>query len=243
MIIFPAIDLKEGRCVRLLQGRFDQETVYGDDPAAMAARWVDAGAEWLHIVDLNGSVGKKPVNRDAILSIRRAVSAKIELGGGIRNLDTISFYLDAGLDRIILGTAAYRDPDLVYAAASRYPGQIAIGLDARGENVVVEGWTQTTDRDYLDMAGHFEGLGVAAMIYTDVERDGMRTGPNLERTGKLARTVNVPVIASGGVNNIDDIRALKSLERDGVQGVISGKALYEGSLDFQEALAVAGEKE
>jgi len=239
MIVIPAIDLKAGRCVRLLQGRFDQETVYGDDPAAMARRWAEAGAEWIHIVDLDGSVGRKPVNQEAILAIRAAVSAKLELGGGIRDLETIAFYLDQGLDRIILGTAAMRDPNLVGQAARRFSGRIAVGLDARGSKIVVEGWTEDSDQDYLDLARRFQGLGVAALIYTDVDRDGMRTGPNLERTRALARAVDIPVIASGGVKDLEDIRALLPLESDGVIGVICGKALYEGSLNLTEALKAA----
>ncbi len=239
MIVIPAIDLKEGRCVRLLQGRFDQETVYGQDPAAMGRRWAQAGAEWIHLVDLDGSVGRQPVNQEAILSIRRAVDAKLELGGGIRDIENIAFYLEQGLDRIILGTAAFRQPELVRQAAERFPGRIAVGIDAKGAEVVVEGWTEGTGHDYIDLARHFEGLGVAALIYTDVDRDGMRMGPNIERTGALARAVNIPVIASGGVNDLEDIRALKTLEADGVVGVISGKALYEGSLDFARAQALA----
>jgi len=240
MIVIPAIDLKAGRCVRLLQGRFDRETVYGDDPAAMARRWAEAGAEWIHIVDLEGSVGRKPVNQEAILAIRAAVSANLELGGGIRDLDTIALYLDRGLNRIILGTAAMRDPNLVREAARRFPGKIAVGLDARGSKVVVEGWTEDSDQDYLDLARRFQGLGVAALIYTDVDRDGMRTGPNLERTRTLARAVDIPVVASGGVKDLEDIRTLLPLEADGVIGVICGKALYEGSLDLGQALTVAG---
>ena len=233
MFIIPAIDLKGGRCVRLLQGKFDQETVYGHDPAAMASRWADLGAEWIHIVDLDGSVGRKPINQDAILDIRRTVGAQLELGGGIRDLDTISFYLDRGVDRIILGTAAHRDPDLVRRAVEQFPGRIVIGIDAKGAQVVVEGWTEQTERNYLELAEHFQGLGVSAIVYTDVDRDGMRLGPNLERTRELARHVDIPIIASGGVKDLDDIRALLPLERDGVIGVISGKALYEGNLDLK----------
>ena len=242
MIVIPAIDLKGGRCVRLLMGRFDQETVYGDDPAAMARRWASAGAEWIHIVDLDGSVGQKPVNQEAILAVRRAVSARLELGGGIRDLETIAFYLDRGLDRVILGTVAHRNPDLVKEAAARWPGRVAVGLDARGSEVMVEGWTEGTGRDYIEMARRFEAYGVAALIYTDVDRDGMRTGPNIERTRTLARAVSVPVIASGGVKDLEDIRALLPLEADGVIGVISGKALYEGNLDFGQAQNLASGK-
>lgn len=239
MIIIPAIDLKNGKCVRLLQGKFDQETVYGDNPGAMAGRWENEGAEWIHIVDLDGSVDKKPVNFDAIMDIRSSVKASLELGGGIRDLETISLYLEKGLDRIILGTAAQRNPDLVREAAQKFPGKIAVGLDAKGSKVVVEGWTESTGQDYLDLARRFEDMGVAALIYTDVDRDGMRTGPNIERTGELARSVDIPVIASGGIKDLEDIRALLPLEKDGVIGAISGKALYEGSLDFAAADKVA----
>ena len=240
MILIPAIDLRGGRCVRLLQGRFDQETVYGNDPAAMARRWAEEGAEWIHLVDLDGSVGQKPINQEAILSIREAVEARLELGGGIRDLATIDFYLGKGIDRVIIGTAAFRDPDLVREAAARHPGRVAVGIDAKGASVVVEGWTEETGRDYIELARHFQGLGVAAIIYTDVDRDGMRTGPNIERTGALARAVDIPVIASGGVKDLEDIKALKPLEEDGVVGVISGKALYEGSLDFSAGRDLAG---
>ena len=242
MLVIPAIDLKEGRCVRLLQGKFDQETsLYRvrDDPAAMARRWADQGAELIHLVDLDGSVGQKPVNRDAILAIRDAVKVKLELGGGIRDMGTISFYLEHGIDRIILGTVAHREPELVRQAAGRFPGGIVVGIDARGSKVVVEGWTEDTGRDYIDLARFFQGMGVAAIIYTDVDRDGMRTGPNLERTGTLAKSIDIPVIASGGVKDIDDIKALLPLEADGVVGVISGKALYEGNLDFKQAKELA----
>ena len=242
MIVIPAIDLKEGRCVRLLQGRFDQETVYGRDPSAMVRRWADAGASWVHLVDLDGSVGQKPVNQEAILAMRAETDVKLELGGGIRDLETISFYIERGLDRIILGTAAQKDPDLVARAAEKYPGQIAVGLDARGDKVVVDGWTKETGWDYLDLARRFEGLGVAALIYTDVDRDGMRTGPNLERTRDLARSVSIPVIASGGIKGLEDIEALLPLEADGVIGAITGKALYEGDLDFAQAQKLASRK-
>lgn len=240
MLVIPAIDLRGGRCVRLLQGRFDQETVYGDDPAAMARRWAEAGAEWIHLVDLDGSTARRPVNRPAIESIRAAVSTRLELGGGIRDLATIASYLEMGLERVILGTAALRDPGLVRAAAARFPGRIVVGLDARGSRVVVEGWTEETGQDYLDLARGFEDLGVAALIYTDVDRDGTRRGPNLDRTRTLARAVNIPVIASGGVKDLADIKALLPLEADGVVGVITGRALYEGSLDYAQARAVAG---
>ena len=239
MIVLPAIDLKQGRCVRLLQGKFDRETVYGNDPAAMARKWAEVGAEWLHLVDLNGSVGRKPVNQEAVLAIRRAVPIKLELGGGIRTLATIEFYLEQGLNRIILGTAAHQDPEMVREAARLYPGRIAVGIDARDGRVMVDGWTREGGVAELDLARRYEGLGIAALIYTDIQRDGMQTGPNIERTRALARAVKIPVIASGGVKDLGDIRALKTLESDGVAGVISGKALYEGTLDFAEALALA----
>jgi phosphoribosylformimino-5-aminoimidazole carboxamide ribotide isomerase len=239
VLIIPAIDLKDGRCVRLFKGQFDQETVYGDDPGIMARRWKDTGAEWIHIVDLDGSKGQTPINQKAILSIRKAVDGRLELGGGIRDMETISYYLDQGLDRIILGTVALRKPELVQEAAEKYPDQIAVGLDAKGDKVVVEAWTESTDMDYVDLAKKFENMGVSAFIYTDVDRDGTQTGPNLERTGALARAVNVPVIASGGIKDMNDIKALMPLEADGVVGAITGRAIYEGSLDLAEAIRVA----
>ncbi|MBW2086013.1 MAG: 1-(5-phosphoribosyl)-5-[(5-phosphoribosylamino)methylideneamino]imidazole-4-carboxamide isomerase [Deltaproteobacteria bacterium] len=238
MIIIPAIDLKQGRCVRLLQGRFDQETVYSHDPAAMARRWAEAGAEWIHLVDLDGSVGQQPVNQAAVLAIREAVSVNLEIGGGIRDLETIAFYLESGLNRIILGTAAHQNPALVKEAASLFPGRIAVGLDARGSQIMVQGWTEATNQDFIDLARRYEDLGVAVLIYTDIDRDGMRTGPNLERTRELARAVSIPVIASGGVKDLEDIKQLLPLEADNVIGIITGKALYEGSLDFAQALAL-----
>jgi phosphoribosylformimino-5-aminoimidazole carboxamide ribotide isomerase len=243
VLIIPAIDLKNGCCVRLFKGLFDQETVYGDDPGAMARRWADAGAEWIHIVDLDGSKGQTPINQQAIMSIRKAVDARLELGGGIRDMQTISYYLDQGLDRIILGTVALRNPELVQEAAEKYPDQIAVGLDAKGDKVVVEAWTEATDMDYVDLARKFENMGVSAFIYTDVDRDGTQTGPNLERTGSLARAVNVPVIASGGIKDMADIKGLMPLEPDGVVGAITGRAIYEGSLDLAEAIRFATGKE
>ncbi len=244
MIVIPAIDLRGGRCVRLLQGRFDQETVYGNDPAAIGKRWADLGAEWIHLVDLDGSIDQRPVNQEAILSIREAVSVKLELGGGIRDLETITFYIQKGIDRIILGTAAHKKPDLVKEATRLFPGRIAIGLDAMGSEVMVEGWTEKANQNLIDMAKRYETMDVAALIYTDINRDGMRTGPNIKRTRELARAVNIPVIASGGVKDLEDIRNLLTLSNENVIGVITGKALYEGSLDYTEALSVlAGQGE
>lgn len=234
MFVIPAIDLKNGKCVRLTQGKFDQETVYGDDPASMAVKWAEEGAEWIHIVDLDGSIDQRPVNQKAILAIRRAVENPLELGGGIRDIETISFYINQGVDRIILGTAAQRNPDMVREASEKYPGKIAVGLDAKGESVVVEGWTEDTGQNYIDLARHFEGLGVAALIYTDVDRDGMRMGPNIERTELLARSINIPVVASGGIKDIEDVKDLLPLRRAGVIGAISGKALYEGNLTLNQ---------
>jgi len=243
MLVIPAIDLKSGRCVRLLQGSFEQETVYGDNPAAMGKRWADAGAEWIHLVDLDGSVGQRPVNQEAILAIRKSVSVKLELGGGIRDLQTITFYIEHGIDRIILGTAAHKNPDLVKEATDRFPGQVAVGLDARGTEVMVEGWTEKTNQNLVDLARRYEKMDVAALIYTDINRDGMRTGPNIERTRELARAVNIPIIASGGVNNLEDIKNLLPLSAENVIGVITGKALYEGSLDYAEALSLVSSQE
>ena len=239
MIIFPAIDIRGGRCVRLIQGQADQETVYGDDPAAMGQRWQDEGAAWLHVVDLDGAFGAKPQNLEAIGRLRRAVKIPIQLGGGIRNLETIHAYMDEGIDRLILGTAILKDPDLVGRALSAHPGRIALGLDAKNGLLAVAGWTETTSRTAAEVAQTLAPLKPAAIIYTDISRDGVKRGVNLEATGALAQATDIPVIASGGVSSIDDIKALLPLEPLGVIGVITGKALYDGNLDLKEAIRVA----
>lgn len=239
MIIFPAIDIRGGRCVRLVQGRADQETVYGDDPAAMGKRWQAEGAAWLHVVDLDGAFGARPQNLEVIRRLRRSVTIPIQLGGGLRTLDTMATYMEAGIDRLILGTAVLKDPDLVARALTAYPGRIALGLDAKNGLLAVEGWTETSSRTAAEVARELAPLNPAAIIYTDISRDGVKRGVNLEATRNLAQATDIPVIASGGVSSIDDIKTLLSLEPLGVIGVITGKALYDGNLDLKQAIRVA----
>jgi phosphoribosylformimino-5-aminoimidazole carboxamide ribotide isomerase len=237
MIIFPAIDLKDGQCVRLMQGDPDRVTVYGNDPGSMALRWQEEGAEWLHVVDLDGAFSKSPRNRRSIQSIVEAVDIPVQVGGGIRTLETIVEYMDLGLRRVILGTAALRQPDLLREAAVRYPGRVALGIDARGGKVAVEGWKETTQQDAVSLVRPFEDLPLAAIIYTDIHRDGMQTGVNVEATRQLLFETGFPVIASGGVATIADIEALFPLLEIGLEGVITGRALYNGTLRLKEALA------
>ena len=239
MIIFPAIDIRGGRCVRLIQGRADQETVYGDDPAAMGQRWQAEGAAWLHVVDLDGAFGARPQNLEVIRRLRRSVTIPIQLGGGLRTLDTMATYMEAGIDRLILGTAVLKDPDLVARALTAYPGRIALGLDAKNGLLAVEGWTETSSRTAAEVARELAPLNPAAIIYTDISRDGVKQGVNLEATRNLAQATGIPVIASGGVSSIDDITTLLPLEPLGVIGVITGKALYDGNLDLKQAIRVA----
>ena len=239
MIIFPAVDIKGGKCVRLVQGRADQETVFGDDPAAMGQRWQDEGASWLHVVDLDGAFGARPHNLEVVRQLRRAVTIPIQLGGGLRSLDTIAAYADLGIDRLILGTAVLRDPDLLGQALQVYPGRIALGLDAKDGLLAVEGWTETTTRTASDVAQEYAPLNPAAIIYTDISRDGVKRGVNLEATRALAQATEIPVIASGGVSSLDDIKALLPLEPLGVIGVITGRALYDGNLDLKRAIRMA----
>ncbi len=239
MIVIPAIDLKGGKCVRLKQGRMNEETVFSDKPQEMAANWYEKGAQRLHIVDLDGAVQGKPANRDAIRDIVKAVPIPVELGGGIRDMKTLEAYLDLGLHFVILGTVACKDPDLVREACRRFPGKIILGIDARGNRVAVEGWTEEWDMTPLHMARQFEDCGISAIIYTDIYRDGMRTGPNIEATGALARAVKIPVIASGGISGIEDVKNVAALSHDGVAGMITGRALYDGSLDLEAAIRVA----
>ena len=239
MIIFPAIDIRGGRCVRLVQGRADQETVYGDDPAAMGKRWQAEGAAWLHVVDLDGAFGARPQNLEVIRRLRRSVTIPIQLGGGLRTLDTMATYMEAGIDRLILGTAVLKDPDLVARALTAYPGRIALGLDAKNGLLAVEGWTETSSRTAAELARELAPLNPAAIIYTDISRDGVKRGVNLEATRNLAQATDIPVIASGGVSSIDDIKTLLPLEPLGVIGVITGKALYDGNLDLKQAIRVA----
>jgi len=241
LLVIPAIDIKDGRCVRLRQGIMSEETVFSDRPEEMALRWFDEGAKRLHLVDLNGAVEGRPVNRDAIRKIIQSVPIPVELGGGIRDMETLEAYLALGVQLAILGTVAYRDPDFVYLACRRFPGQIMLGIDARDDRVAVKGWTEETTRTPVQMAKGFEGIGVASIVYTDIQRDGMGTGPNIERTGALARSIGIPVIASGGISGLPDVQKILSLRKDGVKGMITGRALYDGRLDLAEAIRAAGE--
>ena len=238
MILFPAIDLKDGQCVRLRQGEMDQATVFNTDPAAQARDFEAQGFEWLHVVDLNGAFQGKPVNETAVQAIFDAVHVPIQLGGGIRDLDTVAAWLEKGIDRVILGTAAVRDPDLVREAARDFPGCIAVGIDARDGKVAIEGWAETSEMAALDLARRFEDAGVAAIIYTDISRDGVLEGLNLDATAALAEAVTIPVIASGGLASIDDIRKLLEPRYAKLEGAITGRALYDGRLDPKEALAL-----
>lgn len=236
MLIFPAIDLRGGKCVRLKQGRLDAETVFSDDPVAMGLKWQDAGAPWLHVVDLDGAFSSRPQNLETIGRMRRALSIPMQLGGGLRTLDTLATYVDLGIDRLILGTAVLKDPDLVARACATYPGRIALGLDARDGLLAVEGWTETSQQSAVEVARALVPLKPAALIYTDISRDGVKSGVNVAATKALAQAVLLPVIASGGVSSLEDIKALLPLEPLGVVGVIIGRALYDGSLDLAAAL-------
>ncbi|WP_111735215.1 1-(5-phosphoribosyl)-5-[(5-phosphoribosylamino)methylideneamino]imidazole-4-carboxamide isomerase [Roseovarius amoyensis] len=237
MILYPAIDLKDGQAVRLLRGEMDKATVFNDDPAAQASEFVAAGCEWLHLVDLNGAFAGEPVNAGAVEAILAATSVPAQLGGGIRDMATIERWLDKGLRRVILGTVAVENPDLVRQAARAFPGQVAVGIDARGRRVATRGWAEETEVEATDLARSFEDAGVAAIIYTDIDRDGAMQGPNVAATAALARAVSIPVIASGGVSRIDDLIALRDCGAP-LDGAISGRALYDGALDLAEALAV-----
>ena len=238
MILFPAIDLKDGQCVRLKLGEMDAATVFNDDPSAQARAFEAQGFKYLHMVDLNGAFEGKPVNGAAVEAILGAISMPAQLGGGIRDMETIAMWLEKGVSRVILGTVALRDPDLVHEACKKFPGRIAVGIDARGGMVAVEGWAQTSETSALELALSFESAGVAAIIYTDIERDGVLKGLNLEATAQLARAVSIPVIASGGLASLEDIRALMRPEYALLEGAISGRALYDGRLDATEALAL-----
>ena len=231
MIFFPAIDLKDGHCVRLYKGEMAKATVFGTDPASQASDFERAGCRWIHVVDLNGAFAGKPVNADAVEAILSSVTVPIQLGGGIRSLATVALWLERGVARVILGTAALKDPDLVIEACRAYPGKIAVGIDARGGRVAVEGWAETSDITALDLARKFEDAGVAAIIYTDIERDGAMGGPNVEATVTLARAVTIPVIASGGVSRMGDLSALKDAGGDILAGVIAGRAVYDGRVE------------
>jgi phosphoribosylformimino-5-aminoimidazole carboxamide ribotide isomerase len=243
MLLIPAIDLKDGRCVRLRQGDMQDATIFSEDPAAMAKRWLDLGARRLHLVDLNGAVAGKPKNELAIRSILKAIDGAIpvQLGGGIRDLDTIERYLDAGLSYVIIGTAAVKNPGFLHDACGAFPGNVIVGLDAKDGKVATDGWSKLTGHDVLDLGKKFQDYGVEGIIYTDIGRDGMLNGINIEATVRLAQGLNVPVIASGGAGSLDDIKALCDVEHEGIDGVILGRALYEGQLDFTLAQAMADE--
>ena len=241
MLLIPAIDLKDGRCVRLRQGDMSESTTFGEDPAAMARRWVDAGARRLHLVDLNGAFAGKPVNESAIKAILAEVGDEIpvQLGGGIRDLDTIERYLDDGIEAIIIGTAAVKSPGFLKDACSAFGGHIIVGLDAKDGKVATDGWSKLTGHEVVDLAQKFQDYGVEGVIYTDIGRDGMLTGINVDATVKLAREIKLPVIASGGLSSIADIERLKKHEADGIIGAIAGRAIYEGTLNFKDALKAA----
>ena len=236
MIVIPAVDIKNGKCVRLSQGRMDAETVFSEDPAAMAVKWENEGAQLIHVVDLDGAIEKKPKNLSTIKAILRQVHVSIQVGGGIRTMDTVKMFLDIGVSRVIIGTEAIRNPDLVSEACRQFSERIVVGIDARNGMVAIEGWTQDTKVKASDLARRFENIGVAAINFTDIHRDGMQTGPNIPETRRLAESISIPVVASGGVSTIEDIINLLPLEPVGVQGVITGRALYSGTLDLKKAI-------
>ncbi len=240
MLLIPAIDLKDGKCVRLRQGRMDDETVFSDDPVAMAARWVDAGARRLHIVDLNGAFAGQPKNAPVVHAIAEAFpDLPIQVGGGIRDEETIEAYLAAGVRYVIIGTKAVTAPHFVSDVCTEFPGHVIVGLDAKDGRVAVDGWSKLSTHDVIDLARHFEQDGVEAIVYTDISRDGMLSGVNVDATVRLARSIHIPVIASGGIRTLDDVRALCQVADEGVTGAITGRAIYEGTLDFAEGQALA----
>ena len=241
MIIYPAIDIRGGRCVRLTEGRFDAETVFSDDPAEMALKWAGMGAEFLHLVDLDGALAGEGKNVPVIERILQSVSIPVQLGGGIRNLETIEKLLSLGVSRLILGSAAVKNPQLVEEACKKYPGHIAVGIDAKNGEVAIEGWGKGSGVAATELAKKMAAYGVETIIYTDISRDGMLSGVNVEATAALARSCGVPIIASGGVASLEDIRRVKAVESDGVQGCIIGKAIYTGAVDLKAALALAKE--
>lgn len=244
MLIIPAIDLKDGKCVRLKQGDMNQATVFSEDPAAMAGHWLAQGAKRLHVVDLNGAQSGKPKNEAVIQEIVAAAgdAMPVQLGGGIRDLDTIERYLDDGISYVIIGTAAVKTPGFLHDACGAFPGHVMVALDARDGKVAVEGWSKMTRHEVIDLAKKFEDYGVEAIIYTDIGRDGMLTGINIDATVRLARELSIPVIASGGITDLKDIEALCAVESEGIVGAITGRALYQGTLDFRQAVATAERK-
>ena len=241
MILFPAIDLKDGNCVRLYKGDMNQATVFNDDPGDQAKQFENAGCEWVHLVDLNGAFAGRPVNGDAVDSILKNITVPAQLGGGIRDLVTIEKWIDKGISRVILGTIALRNPQIVIDAAKAFPGQVAVGIDARKGMVAVEGWAETSDMSAVELGKKFEDAGVCSIIYTDIDRDGTMEGLNVDSTIDLANALSIPVIASGGVASIDDLKILKAAAQKAtgtIEGAISGRALYDGSLDVAEAIAL-----
>ncbi len=243
MIVIPAVDLKDGRCVRLSQGRMDQETVYSEHPVQIAKHWESKGAERIHVVDLNGAVAGKPLHQSVIKEIVRSIQIPIEVGGGIRDLDTIENYLSSGVRWVILGTAAFKNRPFLEKACHRFPERVILGIDAKGGRVAIQGWNEVVSLEAIDLAKQVEGMGLSAIIFTDIERDGMSTGLNFESTRNLTRSTSIPVIASGGVSRIEDIEHLLALEPDGVIGVVVGRALYAGSLDLEEAIRLVKKSE
>ena len=239
MILFPAIDLKDGQCVRLREGKMDAATIFNRDPGAQARTFQDQGFGWVHVVDLDGAFAGASLNTGAVARILSAVKIPVQVGGGVRTLESVAYWLDAGASRVILGTAAVRDPAFVRQAARLHPGAIAVGIDARDGRVAVSGWAEQTDINAIDLAMHFEDAGVAALIVTDIGRDGLKKGVNVEFTGAIADTVTIPVIASGGVRDVDDIRKLKAREGRAIHGAILGRALYDGDISPEDALVVA----
>jgi phosphoribosylformimino-5-aminoimidazole carboxamide ribotide isomerase len=241
MILIPAIDLKDGHCVRLEQGDMLKATVFSDDPASMATQWAERGARRLHVVDLNGARQGKPVNEQAVKDIIASIDSDIpvQLGGGIRDLDTIERYLDDGVSFVIIGTQAVKNPGFLHEACDAFPGHIIVGLDAKDGQVATDGWSRLTKHDVIDLAKRFQDYGVEAVIYTDIGRDGMMTGVNIDATVRLAQALSIPVIASGGLNSLDDVRRLCAVEGEGITGAITGRAIYEGKLDFAEAVKLA----
>lgn len=243
VILYPAIDLKDGQCVRLAQGDMERATVFSDDPAAQARAFTQAGTSWIHVVDLNGAFAGKPVNAAAVESIVKAADVPVQLGGGIRDVGMVEHWLSSGVQRVVLGTVAVKNPNVVREACAAFPGQVAVGIDARGGRVAVEGWAETSDIKAEDLAKQFEDAGVAAIIHTDIDRDGVLQGPNLDASAALAEAVSIPVIVSGGVASIDDLRAIKDRAQrvTGLAGVISGRALYDGRIDLAQALSLLAE--
>jgi phosphoribosylformimino-5-aminoimidazole carboxamide ribotide isomerase len=243
MLLIPAIDLREGKCVRLVEGRLDQETIYSDNPASMAALWQEQGARMLHVVDLDGAFAGAPKNLDVLKEILNAVKIPVQVGGGIRNMETIERLLDMGVARVILGTVAILDPELVSEACKRFGEAILVGIDGRNGQVAIEGWGLTVEKGTVELALEMKSLGVKRVVFTDIRRDGKLQGPNLEATGQLAQATGLKVVASGGVTTLDDLRSLRDMESLGVDAVIMGKALYSGAIDLRLALAVADGKE